>query len=139
MYIIIKCLFTGLLFCLNENDEEFIESSVDKDELTAIPFTGWTTEQGTIEHNIACTLMKMPKSDRVTCKELIGKFEHIWNEFLEKVSSSLVNYLSLEHLGIILHNLAESNSLNIKRNLAAGLKQGVPNLIVCPQGQYIMF
>lgn len=39
---------------------------------------------------------------------LIPDLEQLWEEFLSSISSSVSDYLSVEHLGIILRRLAET-------------------------------
>ncbi|ESO94720.1 hypothetical protein LOTGIDRAFT_232244 [Lottia gigantea] len=121
----------GLGYCLDHVDS-IEESCIDDEEDTSRRFAGWSTGAGSIENNIGHLLKNIPRSDRITCKELIHNFKKIWSEFLMKVSSSVSDYLSLEHLGIILKKLANSEGLSIRRNLPAGLTLGQPNLIVCP-------
>lgn len=49
---------------------------------------------------------------------------------------SVADYLSVEHLGIILNEL--SNRQPLHRSLPTYLKKGQPNLIVCPQSDVLL-
>ncbi|XP_078327262.1 E3 ubiquitin-protein ligase rnf213-alpha-like isoform X2 [Crassostrea virginica] len=60
----------------------------------------------------------------------------IWKHYLEFSSLSKSDFLSLEHLGIVLKSLYESDDV-IVRPLPVTLKAGSPNLITCPQDEVL--
>ncbi|XP_041354631.1 E3 ubiquitin-protein ligase RNF213-like [Gigantopelta aegis] len=77
---------------------------------------------------MTCCILESTSVDPTT---LTKNIEHIWKTFLGSVSSSVADYLSVEHLGIILHKLALSCDQYVHRKLPVQLKPRTPNLIVC--------
>jgi len=49
--------------------------------------------------------------------KLIKALEDLWETFLNSISSSVSDYLSVEHLGLILNRLAEQGNICIQSNL----------------------
>ncbi|XP_064634464.1 E3 ubiquitin-protein ligase rnf213-alpha-like [Lineus longissimus] len=66
-------------------------------------------------------------------KGLCDQLRELWDGFLTSVSTSVKDYLSVEHLGMILDALSDRENTVIKRSFPRVLKQGRPNLIVCPE------
>ncbi|KAL3881536.1 hypothetical protein ACJMK2_027968, partial [Sinanodonta woodiana] len=62
---------------------------------------------------------------------LIKDLECLWETFLGSVSSRVKDSLSVEHLGLVLRQLASKDTMKIFRPFPPGLVQGVPNLVVC--------
>ena len=103
----------------------------------------------------------------VTEDTLIPNLEEFWQKFLCSIESSVSDYLSVEHLGIILKRLAETGkwsqfkccrnlcvlkprmiiciwfqffteTFKVKRPFLPGFEKGVPNLLLCPQGDILL-
>ncbi|KAL3881508.1 hypothetical protein ACJMK2_027940, partial [Sinanodonta woodiana] len=68
---------------------------------------------------------------------LIDDLEKLWEEFLTSVSSSVTDYLSVEHLGLILRRLAEKDHRKIDRPFPSSFQPGTPNLIICPKADVL--
>ncbi|XP_052239407.1 E3 ubiquitin-protein ligase rnf213-alpha-like [Dreissena polymorpha] len=69
---------------------------------------------------------------------LITDIRSIWKNFLDSVKSSISDFLSLGHLGIVLRHLAAKGHDEImQRKVADIFKMGEPNLIVCSQGEVL--
>ncbi|XP_041354620.1 E3 ubiquitin-protein ligase rnf213-alpha-like [Gigantopelta aegis] len=131
---------SGVVWCLEHcQDEEFQSSTVDPVEATSDAseerFSGWTSEESSFASRAALLVQNLPEQFRqstsVDPATLTKNIEHIWKTFLGSVSSSVADYLSVEHLGIILHKLALSCDQCIDRKLPVQLKPRTPNLIVC--------
>ena len=59
-----------------------------------------------IEYNVSCILYCRENS----VEKLIKAMEELWETFLTSISSSVSDYLSIEHLGMILNRLAEQGN-----------------------------
>ncbi|CAG2224299.1 RNF213 [Mytilus edulis] len=67
---------------------------------------------------------------------LIAKLKTLWTTFNTYMSSSVSDYLSVEHLALILRKLADKDNHTIDRSFEiCQCKEGVPNLIICPQSE----
>ena len=71
--------------------------------------------------------------------KLIKALEDLWETFLNSISSSVSDYLSVEHLGLILNRLAEQEQFVVDRTFLPSFTPGEPNLIICPQSKLIYF
>lgn len=69
--------------------------------------------------------------------QVILNLEMTWKKFLNCASSSATDFLSIDHLGMILDLLYQTGECNMKRTLIDPLKCGKPNLIVCPQNEVV--
>ena len=47
-------------------------------------------------------------------EDLIKDLENLWDNFLNSISSSVSDYLSVEHLGLILNRLAEQGKMTVE-------------------------
>ncbi|XP_041354651.1 E3 ubiquitin-protein ligase RNF213-like [Gigantopelta aegis] len=134
----------AIVWCLeHEDDVEFQSSAVDPVELTSEPseeqFSGWNSEEISFASRAASLVQNLPeqlkKDTSVTA--LTKNIEHIWKIFLGSVSSSVADYLSVEHLGIILCKLASSYEQSLNRKLPVQLKAKIPNLMVCQKSDML--
>ena len=66
---------------------------------------------------------------------LYDKLERLWNKFIDSSSMSMVDCLSIDHVGMILKFLAQRDKID--RPLAPYLKTGQPNLIICPESDIL--
>ncbi|XP_053390338.1 E3 ubiquitin-protein ligase rnf213-alpha-like, partial [Mercenaria mercenaria] len=138
----------GIVWCM---DHENIEMSDDHDQplpetfepmreqLTQRPtFSGWSQSQTDIQTMITANITGLGKRNTVGSDPLISDLKALWNKFLESISSNIRDYLSLEHLGLILKYLAIKDTSEMSRSLPPGFKEGQPNLIICPSGDVLL-
>ncbi|XP_041354575.1 E3 ubiquitin-protein ligase rnf213-alpha-like [Gigantopelta aegis] len=134
----------AIVWCLeHEDDVEFQSSAVDPVGVTSEPseeqFSGWNAEEISFASRAASLVRNLPelfkKDTSVTA--LTKNIEHIWKTFLGSVSSSVADYLSVEHLGIILRKLALSCDQSLNRKLPVQLKAKTPNLMVCQKSDML--
>ncbi|XP_053149440.1 E3 ubiquitin-protein ligase RNF213 [Hemicordylus capensis] len=69
--------------------------------------------------------------------ELTVQLEHIWESYMESMSSFLPGCLDFETLGIYLGHLAALEKRSTVRRLPQGLHTGRPNLILCPHSEVL--
>ncbi|XP_071112375.1 E3 ubiquitin-protein ligase rnf213-alpha-like [Haliotis cracherodii] len=128
----------GIVWCMEHQDdfpdeEEDVESSVDP------LFMGWQVGGESVS-SIARSWVKNISGHNkniTTVQALTSNLRSVWNTFLEAVSSSVADYLSLEHLGIILRQLAQTDERPFNRTIPPPLKPGISNLVVCPQADML--
>ncbi|XP_021363666.1 E3 ubiquitin-protein ligase rnf213-alpha-like isoform X2 [Mizuhopecten yessoensis] len=134
----------ALLWCMDNEDEMDTESAVDEgtDKGEANPQTveykGWTNTDKSISNvtsEILGTLSNINKE--VNVDPLIEDLKKLWEKFLTSISSSVSDYLSVEHLGLILRHLKEKDTFSVNRDFIPGFEQEVPNLILCPQNDIL--
>ncbi|XP_041354587.1 E3 ubiquitin-protein ligase rnf213-alpha-like [Gigantopelta aegis] len=135
---------TAIIWCLDhENDVEFKSSAVDPVEVTSEPseeqFSGWNSEEISFASRAASLVRNLPEQFKkdTSVTALTKNIEHIWKTFLGSVSSSVADYLSVEHLGIILRKLALSCDQSLNRKLPVQLKAKTPNLMVCQKSDML--
>ncbi|XP_046581771.1 E3 ubiquitin-protein ligase rnf213-beta-like, partial [Haliotis rubra] len=129
---------SGLAWCMEHeddfpNEEEGTESSVDP------LFMGWQVGGESVS-SIATSWVKRishQTKNMTTVQDLTLNLRSVWKTFLEAVSSSVADYLSLEHLGIILRQLAQADERTFNRTIPPPLKPGISNLIVCPEADML--
>ncbi|KAH3728508.1 hypothetical protein DPMN_054465, partial [Dreissena polymorpha] len=127
----------ALLWCIEENEiatqsSDEIKDQVDVDQplQTSEPtFSGWSDSSSTMASIIENSLAKIHVNSSGVAP-LIQGLTDLWESFLGSISSNISDYLSLEHLGIVLKHLAERGT--VERKLAKGYIEGEPNLIICP-------
>ncbi|XP_052809493.1 E3 ubiquitin-protein ligase rnf213-alpha-like [Mya arenaria] len=68
---------------------------------------------------------------------LINSLEDLWTHFLGSISSSIKDFLSLDHLGIVLKNLQIKDERNVRRSFTPNLREGEPNLFVCQEDEVL--
>ncbi|KAK7488216.1 hypothetical protein BaRGS_00020523, partial [Batillaria attramentaria] len=81
-------------------------------------------------------LQKMDTGDD-TLAAMIGNLSYVWKKFLETVTSSGADFLSLEHLGVVLGCLAKKDGREFNRSLPPTLKEGTPNLVLCKKAEVL--
>ncbi|KAK3585578.1 hypothetical protein CHS0354_036765 [Potamilus streckersoni] len=137
----------GIIWCNDHLEEEdtHLEEEEDTDmwdrdppAQEAVPYEGWKKSDQTVMAITAGILNRLEgaKGD-MDVDPLIKDMEILWKEFLTSVSSSLTDYLSVEHLGLILRRLAEKDPRQIKRPFPPSFVQGTPNLIICPKADVL--
>ncbi|CAC5418278.1 RNF213 [Mytilus coruscus] len=132
----------GLVWCM-DNEETFVpeEQGRQSPVLTEptvgeINYTGWT-QTGQSLASITASLVSQlnVESKENSVDKLVKALEDLWNTFLNSISSSVSDYLSVEHLGLILNRLAEQEQMIVDRTFLPSFKSGEPNLIICPQSE----
>ncbi|XP_062570766.1 E3 ubiquitin-protein ligase RNF213-like isoform X2 [Saccostrea cucullata] len=125
----------GLLWCLtndeNEEDEEnsVLDQTTEKDE---------TIKDSTIGDKMREFMEELEEKLRQQeIDQVILSLDQTWKKFLDCASSSATDFLSIDHLGMILETLYEQGNGTIKRTLLDPLKCGKPNLIVCPRREIL--
>ncbi|XP_052062678.1 E3 ubiquitin-protein ligase rnf213-alpha-like isoform X2 [Mytilus californianus] len=129
----------GLVWCMtNEDDFKPEEQNIDEAQREEVRqqevFTGWIkTDQSlaSVTKGLVHDLGGATRENAV--EKLIKTLEELWKNFLMSVSSSVSDYLSVEHLGMILNRLAEQETFMVERTLLPCFASSEPNLIICPQ------
>ncbi|XP_063403574.1 E3 ubiquitin-protein ligase rnf213-alpha-like [Mytilus trossulus] len=130
----------GIVWCL-DHEEEFME-----EEEPVIKFPGIPEEQVSSQftectqsvQSLASLTGSLVDQLGVETKEnnveiLIKALESLWDTFLTSISSSVSDYLSVEHLGMILNRLKEQETFEVDRSFLPCFKMGEPNMIICHQ------
>ncbi|XP_070190023.1 E3 ubiquitin-protein ligase rnf213-alpha-like [Littorina saxatilis] len=148
----------GIAWCMehedddeDEQDSETEGSSVDREpqqgekeeeqrghKMVGQRLKEWVTRTETITQSAIGWLENMDRRERgTTLKSLVCNLGNVWSKFLETVSSSGMDFLSLEHLGIVLRCLAAKDQRTFERTLPPNFKPKVPNLILCPRREVL--
>ncbi|XP_076466247.1 E3 ubiquitin-protein ligase rnf213-alpha-like [Babylonia areolata] len=148
----------GIAWCMKHEDddlsddmeeEEDMEEEGEEEEGVAKEEEGggrmvrkrlreWVTRKETITQCAIGWLSNMDKRERgTTLWSLTRNLDNVWRRFLETVSSSGMDFLSLEHLGIVLQCLAARDERQFKRVLPPNFKPKIPNLILCPKNEVL--
>nr|XP_022293483.1 E3 ubiquitin-protein ligase rnf213-alpha-like isoform X1 [Crassostrea virginica] len=130
----------GVVWCMEHEDQVEMEVEVSEEqvEVRVEDFEGWTQAGDSISTMTQSILTEVlynrehPDEDT-----LIPDLEELWQKFLCSIESSVSDYLSVEHLGIILKRLAETETFAVKRPFLPGFEEGVPNLLLCPQDEIL--
>ncbi|KAK3096790.1 hypothetical protein FSP39_003301 [Pinctada imbricata] len=137
----------GIAWCMEHEDEVDMEvqsevmdagdmggTSVYNEEV----FEGWSTTGKSIS-SVTQDLLDSLKQDKreVQDENLVRDLQLLWNTFLSSISSSVDDYLSVEHLGLILQRLSQLESFQIERTFLPCFDVGVPNLLMCPQEEVL--
>ncbi|XP_053396346.1 E3 ubiquitin-protein ligase rnf213-alpha-like isoform X3 [Mercenaria mercenaria] len=108
----------GIVWCMDHDDIEMSDEHDQslpetleplREQLTQRPiFSGWSQSQTDIQTMITANIHVTGFGKQITVGSdpLISDLKALWNKFLESISSNIRDYLSLEHLGIILKYLA---------------------------------
>ncbi|XP_053396009.1 E3 ubiquitin-protein ligase rnf213-alpha-like [Mercenaria mercenaria] len=138
----------GIVWCMDHEednvtsddfDQPEVENEPMRDQLTQRPiFSGWSQSQTDIQTMITANITGLRKQNDLGSAPLISDLTALWKQFLESISSNIRDYLSLEHLGLILKYLARKDTREVSRSLPPGFKEGQPNLIICPSGDVLM-
>ncbi|WAR07278.1 R213A-like protein [Mya arenaria] len=92
------------------NQEDIDECDVTEAMIWCIDQTGEANEDGEMnQHDVEDLQHTNPMNTGV--KPLINDLTELWKNFLGSISSNISDYLSLEHLGIILNMLAETDEV----------------------------
>jgi len=70
-------------------------------------------------------------------ESLHTRLKKLWIDFQAEMDTSVADYLSVNHLGMFLENLARMNAVRLNRPLPNYLKKGKPNLIICSQAEVL--
>ncbi|XP_052062754.1 E3 ubiquitin-protein ligase rnf213-alpha-like isoform X2 [Mytilus californianus] len=129
----------GIVWCMDNEDEYGTEEqSMSETAPDEVPdFHGWTqTDQSlaSITEGLVNQLVGVGSRENSVDK-LIKTLEDLWKTFLVSISSSVSDYLSVEHLGIILNRLNEQDDFTVNRTLLPCFTAGEPNLLICPQSE----
>ncbi|XP_070188878.1 E3 ubiquitin-protein ligase rnf213-alpha-like [Littorina saxatilis] len=143
----------GIAWCMEHEgdmedpEEEMNESEEEEDtpmevggvkKMVGDRLKEWVTRTETITQSAVGWLEKIDKRERgKTLQSLRDNLTRVWCTFLETVSSSGMDFLSLEHLGIVLRYLAAQDERQFNRQLQPNVKPKVPNLIVCPKREVL--
>ncbi|XP_067673877.1 E3 ubiquitin-protein ligase rnf213-alpha-like [Haliotis asinina] len=129
---------SGIAWCM-EHEDDFREEEEGRESSVDPLFMGWQAGGESVS-SIATSWVKSIShhtKNKTTVQDLTLNLRSVWKTFLEAVSSSVADYLSLEHLGIILRQLAQSDERTFNRTIPPPLKPGISNLIVCPQADML--
>ncbi|XP_060084373.1 E3 ubiquitin-protein ligase rnf213-alpha-like [Ylistrum balloti] len=137
----------AVVWCMDHDDESDTEEAMDvtenrnneQPELPSEEFKGWTNTPvsiSTVTSELLATLEHINFRE-VRVDPLIKDLEKLWERFLTSISSSVSDYLSVEHLGLVLRCLASKETFAVRRHLIQSFKEGVPNLIICPQNDIL--
>ncbi|KAL3881517.1 hypothetical protein ACJMK2_027949 [Sinanodonta woodiana] len=135
----------GIIWCSDhlDDDDIYVEEGTemgdgDQPAKEAIPYEGWIRSEQSVMSITASILNRLDvaKGD-MDVDPLIEDLEKLWEEFLTSVSSSVTDYLSVEHLGLIVRRLAEKDSRRINRPFPSSFVPGTPNLILCPKADVL--
>ncbi|KAL8581505.1 hypothetical protein ACOMHN_042898 [Nucella lapillus] len=146
----------GIAWCMKHEDDDLtddvpldMEEDEDEGEGTAMEeeiggqspgrrLKEWVTRRETITQCAIAWLEDLAKEENgTTLRSLTGKLSSVWRRFLQTVSSSGMDFLSLEHLGIVLQCLAAKDGREFKRVLPPNFKPKIPNLILCPRNEVL--
>ncbi|KAL5009497.1 hypothetical protein ScPMuIL_011802, partial [Solemya velum] len=118
----------------DSDDAMVIEETTSPVEEESI-FRGWAETDDSMSSITASILRNISQSDKevANIQPLLQNLMKLWDEFLSSVSSSVKDYLSIEHMGIILRRLALRETKRVTRKLPPNFNEGEPNLILCPQ------
>ncbi|XP_048239631.1 E3 ubiquitin-protein ligase rnf213-alpha-like [Haliotis rufescens] len=133
---------SGIVWCMEHQEEESEEETEVRASSVDPPiqvFGGWHSGGESVSSSAVSWVRSVSSSNRniTTVETLTSNLRSVWKTFLEAVSSSVADYLSLEHLGIILRQLAQTDHRTFKRTIPPPLKPGISNLIVCPQADML--
>ncbi|XP_053388233.1 E3 ubiquitin-protein ligase rnf213-alpha-like, partial [Mercenaria mercenaria] len=136
----------GIVWCMDHEestDADQKQNSYEDSEPTIenIPlpdFRGWSQSETSLQTMITSSVSGLAKQDDEGSKPLLNKLVVLWEQFLASITSNIRDYLSLEHLGLILRCLAVKNSVQINRTFPPSFIEGQPNIIVCPSADVIV-
>ncbi|WAR07205.1 R213A-like protein [Mya arenaria] len=106
----------ALIWCMDQKGEENdgVEMNQDDDEYTedvGPRFSGWSNSTTSISSLIKRSVTSVEHKANIGVKPLINDLKELWKNFLGSISSNISDYLSLEHLGVILNMLAERDEV----------------------------
>ncbi len=77
------------------------------------------------------------ESEQPHCDSLEAKYNNIWKKFLNYLSVNFDEFVSLNHLGLVLRYLKSNERAIASRVKPPYLEFNIPNLIICPQDEII--
>ncbi|XP_052216221.1 E3 ubiquitin-protein ligase rnf213-alpha-like isoform X4 [Dreissena polymorpha] len=120
----------AMLWCMKQRGIE--RTVVAKKETTQAITKTW----GFLANYRTVTSANGSQTNNVGCVPLISDLQQCWESFLGSVSAPNSDFLSLEHLGIVLQHLAQGDDLN--RTLPGHLNEGHPYLIMCKTDELLL-
>ncbi|XP_052807608.1 E3 ubiquitin-protein ligase rnf213-alpha-like isoform X3 [Mya arenaria] len=132
----------AMIWCMDQTGEanedgEMNQYDVKDLQHTNPMFSGWSHTKTSISSVIKQSVTSVGHEKKTGVKPLINDLTELWKNFLGSISSNISDYLSLEHLGIILNMLAETDMRNITRNMPPVYVEQQPNLVVCPSDEVL--
>ncbi|KAK7478896.1 hypothetical protein BaRGS_00029877, partial [Batillaria attramentaria] len=138
----------GLDWCMkHEKDVEENEEGNNDEEEDVLeerkPGVGerlkeWVTRDKTVTESAIDWLENMKEGQRMGSLTTMTKnLKAMWKNFLENVAFSGADFLSMEHLGMILKCLAARDTRQFNGSLPPSFKPGVPHLILCPTSEVL--
>ncbi|XP_071137105.1 E3 ubiquitin-protein ligase rnf213-alpha-like [Mytilus edulis] len=134
----------GIAWCIEHEEEEieFETSATDgkSEQNQDKTFSGWSTGDdslATVRTRLFETIgVGATQGLDTSVDVLIENLEKLWEHFVGSISSSVSDYLSVEHLALILRKVADKETMSVERSFAVcGCKEGIANLIVCSQSE----
>ncbi|ELT95387.1 hypothetical protein CAPTEDRAFT_208661 [Capitella teleta] len=117
----------GLMWCMDNSEDEL----AGEEEMEFAQCTAYEREK----------TMKAVTTDMlkgIDQSEGLGtQLKSIWASYLECISTSFVEYLSIEHLGFILEHLFSLRTYKFDRPMPVSLQKGSPNLVVLPSNEVL--
>ncbi|XP_052217509.1 E3 ubiquitin-protein ligase rnf213-alpha-like [Dreissena polymorpha] len=121
---------TAMLWCMKERGKQ--PDVIGKEDTSK----GKTKTWGFLANYRTVTKEHGSETSNVGSAPLISDLRQCWESFLEAVSTPNSDYLSLEHLGIVLQYLAHEEDLN--RKLPGHFTEGHPHLIMCKKDEFLL-
>ncbi|WAR07347.1 R213A-like protein [Mya arenaria] len=106
----------AMIWCMDQTGEanedgEMNQYDVKDLQHTNPMFSGWSHTKTSISSVIKQSVTSVGHEKKTGVKPLINDLTELWKNFLGSISSNISDYLSLEHLGIILNMLAETDEV----------------------------
>ncbi|KAL8623379.1 hypothetical protein ACOMHN_065913 [Nucella lapillus] len=121
-----------------EEEEEAVEEEGGEGERSVgQQLKTWLTRPQTITQSAIDWLDSMPREEVSGVGSLTAGLRSVWKQFINTVSTSGSDFLSLHHLGVVLGCLAAKDDREFDRCLPPNLKSGMPNLILCPKNEVL--
>ncbi|XP_052808691.1 E3 ubiquitin-protein ligase rnf213-alpha-like isoform X2 [Mya arenaria] len=132
----------AMIWCMDQLEEDIEDAEMNKDDVEDTvdigpKFSGWSKSTTSISSLIKQSVTSVEHKGNIGVKPLINDLKKLWKNFLCSISSNISDYLSLEHMGIILNMLAETDERNIRRNMQQLYMEEEPNLVVCPSDEVL--
>ncbi|XP_052808680.1 E3 ubiquitin-protein ligase rnf213-alpha-like isoform X1 [Mya arenaria] len=132
----------AMIWCMEQTDGENEDVEMNRDDVgdtkdIGHKFPGWSLSSTSISSLVKQSVTSLGHKRNIGVKPLINDLKELWKNFLCSISSNISDYLSLEHLGIILNMLAETDERNIRRNMPLVYVEREPNLVVCPSDEVL--
>ncbi|ELU09101.1 hypothetical protein CAPTEDRAFT_223578 [Capitella teleta] len=117
----------GLMWCM-DNSEDDLESDEEMEFVECAAY-----ERGKTMKAMTTDMLK-----GIDQSEGLGaQLMRVWASYLECISTSFVEYLSIDHLGFILEQLFSLRTNKFDRSMPVSLQKGSPNLVVLPSNEVL--